>query len=124
MRFFDLDKLENDEVRSTYLRKIAYGESLTVAKVEVQQGEVTQTHSHESEEVIFVLSGAWRFNLPTGEVIVRANQMVFIPPGVDHSSEVLEDTIAIDICSKARPDWHSGGDKSLHSNPSEFLWAV
>ena len=48
MRFFDLDKLENDEVRSTYLRKIAYGESLTVAKVEVQQGEVTQTHSHDS----------------------------------------------------------------------------
>ncbi len=124
MKFFDLDKLENDEVRSTYLRKIAYGESLTVAKVEVQQGEVTKSHSHDSEEVIFVLSGAWRFDLPTGEVIVRANQMVFIPPGVEHSSEALEDTVAIDICSKSRPDWHSGVDKSLHSNPSEFLWAV
>lgn len=124
MNIFDLNELENDEVSSTYLRKIAHGESLTVAKVEVQAGEVTQTHSHESEEVIYVLHGAWTFHLPDGDVTVRSNQMLFIPPGVEHSSEVLEDTIALDICSKARPDWHSGVDKSLHSNPAQYLWAV
>jgi quercetin dioxygenase-like cupin family protein len=124
MKFVDLNDLENKEVSSTYLRKIAYGESLTIAKVEVQQGEVTQPHSHESEEVIFVLQGAWCFHLPDGDVTVRSNQMVFIPPGVEHSSEVLEDTIALDICSKSRPDWQTGVDKSLHSNPTQFLWAV
>lgn len=124
MKLADLNQLENNEVSSTYLRKIAYGESLTVAKVEVQQGEVTQTHSHESEEVIFVLQGAWMFRLPDGDVTVRDNQMLFIPPGVEHSSEVLEDVIALDICSKTRPDWQSGVDRSLHSNPTQFLWAV
>lgn len=124
MKLVDLNEVENDEVSSSYLRKIAYGDSLTVAKVEVQEGEVTQVHSHESEEVIFVLHGAWLFHLPDGDVTVRSNQMLFIPPGVEHSSEVLEDTIALDICSKSRPDWHSGMDKSLHSNPAQNLWAV
>jgi len=124
MKIIDLDELENDQVTSSYLRKVVSGESLTVARVEVQQGEVTQPHSHESEEVIFVLQGAWTFNLPDGEVTVRSNQMLFIPPGVEHSSEVLEDTVALDICSKSRPDWHSGVDKSLHSNPAQNLWAV
>lgn len=124
MNFYDLDKLENDEVNTSYLRKAVYGESLTVAKVEVKEGEVTQTHSHDTEEVIFVLKGAWLFHLPDGEVTLRDNQMLCIPANVEHSSEVLEDTVAIDICSKNRPDWISGKDKNLHSNPEQFLWAV
>jgi quercetin dioxygenase-like cupin family protein len=124
MKLIDLNMLQSDEVSSSYFRKTASGDSLTVGKVEVYQGEVTQPHSHESEEAIFVLKGAWLFRLPDGDVTVRANQMLFIPAGVEHSSEVLEDTIAIDICSKSRPDWHSGKDKSLHSNPGQFLWGV
>lgn len=124
MRFCDLNEMENAEVSSSYLRKIFHGESLTLAKVEVQEGEITQTHSHESEEIIFVLHGAWRFHLPDGDVTVRANQLLCIPAGVEHSSEVIEDTVALDICSKLRPDWLTGGDKSLHSNPAQNLWAV
>ncbi len=124
MKLVDLNEVENSEVTSAYFRKVANGESLTVAHVEVHAGEVTRPHSHESEEVIFVLKGSWLFCLPDGDVTVRANQMLFIPPGVEHSSEVLEDTIAIDICSKVRPDWVSGVDKSMHSNPGQFLWAV
>ena len=124
MKFYDLDKLENDEVNKSYLRKAVYGESLTVAKVEVKEGETTQPHAHDTEEVIFVLKGAWLFHLPEGDVVLRENQMLCIPAGVEHSSEVVEDTVALDICSKHRPDWLSGQDKVLHSNPEQFLWAV
>jgi quercetin dioxygenase-like cupin family protein len=124
MKFYDLNQLENDEVNKSYLRKAVCGESLTVAKVEVREGETTQPHSHDTEEVIFVLKGCWRFRLPDGEVVLRENQMLCIPAGVEHSSEVLEDSIALDICSKYRSDWFSGQDKILHSNPEQFLWAV
>ncbi len=124
MRLFDLNELATDEVSSAYFRKVAGGDSLTVAKVEVYQGEVTKPHSHDSEEVIYVIKGAWLFKLPDGDVVVRDDQMLFIPAGVVHSSEVLEDTIALDICSLARPDWQSGLDKPLHSNPGQFLWGV
>jgi quercetin dioxygenase-like cupin family protein len=124
MKFYDLDKLENDEVNTSYLRKAIYGESLTVAKVEVKEGETTQPHSHDTEEVIFVLKGAWLFHLPEGDVVLCDNQMLCIPAGAEHSSEVLKDTIALDICSKYRSDWVSGQDKILHNNPEQFLWAV
>ena len=40
------------------------------------------------------------------------------------SSEVLEDSIAVDMCSNLRPDWRSGQDRILHTNPEQFLWAV
>ena|SRR5687767_11044184 len=124
MKFYDLNELENDEVSGSYFRKAIYGESLTVAKVEVNEGETTQPHSHDTEEVIFVLKGCWLFHLPDGDVTLRENQMLCIPAGVEHSSEVLENTIALDICSKYRSDWRSGQDKILHSNPEQFLWAV
>ena len=73
---------------------------------------------------MIVLKGAWRFYLPTGEVTLRANQMLAIPPGTEHSSEVLEDTVAIDICTPTRVDWSSGEDRFLHHDPDQLLWAV
>ncbi len=38
MKFYDLNKLESDEVNPSYLRKAVYGETLAVARIEVQQG--------------------------------------------------------------------------------------
>lgn len=124
MRFYDLDKIENEEVNTSYLRKAVYGDSLTVAKVEVKQGETTEPHSHDTEEVIFVLKGSWLFHLPDGDVTLGENQMLCIPADAVHSSEVLEDTIALDICSKQRSDWATGQDKVLHHNTEQLLWGV
>jgi len=124
MKVYDLNQIENEEINSSYLRKVVYGDSLTVARVEVKAGQITQIHSHETEEVIFVLNGSWLFHLPEGDVVLNDNQMLCIPSGVEHSSEALEDTIALDICSKNRADWISGQDRVLHGNPDQFLWAV
>ena len=124
MKVYDLNKVECEQVNASYLRKAVYGASTTVAKLQVGQGEVTQPHSHETEEIIFVLKGCWVFHLPDGDVTLRDDQLLCIPAGVEHSSEVLEDTVALDICSTHRGDWRSGQDRSLHVNSDQFLWAV
>ncbi len=124
MNFYDLKNIENDAVSSSYFRKAVYGESLAVARVEVKKGEVTQPHSHDNEEVIYVLKGEWLFHLPEGDVTLKDDQMLCIPAGVIHSSEVIEDTEAVDICAKDRADWRTGQDRPLHVNPEESLWAV
>lgn len=124
MGFYDWDKMEDEKISTLYKRKVAVGKNLAVARVEVMQWAVTQPHAHESEEVIIVLKGAWRFHLPTGDVTLRANQMLSIPPGIEHSSEALEDTIALDIRTRTRLDWMTGEDHLRHYDPDEFLWAV
>ncbi|HWO02737.1 MAG TPA: cupin domain-containing protein [Blastocatellia bacterium] len=124
MGFYDWDKMEDEKISALYKRKVAVGKNLAVARVEVMQRAVTQPHTHESEEVIIVLKGAWRFHLPTGDVTLRANQMLSIPPGIEHSSEALEDTIALDIRTRTRLDWMTGEDHLRHYDPDEFLWAV
>ena len=124
MGFYDWDKMQPEEISELYKRKVALCENIVVARVEVKQWAVTQPHSHDSEEVIIVLKGAWRFHLPNGEVTLRENQMLAIPPGVEHSSEVLEDTEALDICTPRRLDWATGEDRFLHQDPNQYLWAV
>ena len=124
MSHYDLNEVESDEVNSGYLRKVVRGEALTIAKIEVGAGEVTRSHSHENEEMIYVLKGRWLFHLPDEDVILTDNQLLCIPADTEHSSEALEDTVALDICSKTRSDWLSGQDKVLHNNPEHFLWAV
>ena len=124
MGFYDWDKMMPESISELYTRKVARGDNIVVARVEVMQWAVTQPHTHDSEEVIIVLKGAWRFHLPTGDVTLRANQMLSIPPGVEHSSEALEDTVALDICTPTRLDWITGEDRLLHHDPDECLWAV
>lgn len=124
MKVVDLSSVKGDAVNPSYIRKAVYGDSVAVAKLDVKKGEITRPHSHDTEEVIFILKGEWLFHLPDGDVILRDDQVLCIPAGVEHSSEVLEDTIAIDVCGKYRPDWVSGQDRVLHADPEQFLWAV
>lgn len=124
MRFYDLETMGDEEISDLYRRKMVFGESLTVAQVEVKQGAITQPHTHTNEEVIIVLKGAWRFHMNGREETLRANQMLIIPPGVEHSAEAIEDTVAIDICTPTRIDWLTGEDRSLHEDPDMSLWAV
>jgi len=124
MGLYDWDRMKAEEITDLYRRKVAIGESITVARVEVKEGAVTHSHSHENEEMVLVLKGSWRFHLPSGDVTLGANQLLRIPGGIEHSSEALEDTLALDICAPARADWLNGTDRSLHYDPDQSLWGV
>jgi mannose-6-phosphate isomerase-like protein (cupin superfamily) len=124
MAVYDLNRMQPDYLTREYRRKVANGDNLSLARLEIKQGSVTRPHRHEQEEVILVLKGSWRFNFPTGPVTLYPNQVLTIPRGVEHSSEVLEDVIAIDVCTPQRKDWISGSDRALHAETDESLWGV
>ena len=104
MGLYDWDRMQSEDISDLYQRKIAIGESITVARVEVKEGAVTYPHSHENEEMILVLKGRWLFHLPAGDVTLTPNKILRIPGGTEHSSEALEDTVALDICAPGRVD--------------------
>ena len=124
MRLFDFDKMQPEDVSLLYQRKLALGENIVLARVEVKKSARTDPHRHDNEELIIVLSGAWKFNLPGREIVLTQNQVLQIPPGVEHSSEAIEDTVALDISTPTRYDWITGNDHSRHNSPDDFLWGV
>jgi quercetin dioxygenase-like cupin family protein len=65
-----------------------------------------------------VLSGALRFTMEGKDVVVRAGDVLVIPPNVVHSAVALEDTDDIDSFSPLREDWLTGDDAYLRTGKS------
>ncbi len=124
MGFFDWDHVDPKEIREFQSNQFFVGERFFVAEVRLKQGQIIQPHCHQNTEVILVLKGAWSFHLREKVVTVRTNETISIPPGVRHSSEALEETLAVDICAPIQSMRSDAEQEFSQSDPDQFLWAV
>jgi quercetin dioxygenase-like cupin family protein len=86
---------------------------MTVARLDIRKGCSVPEHSHHNEQISMIEQGSMRFVLGGVEKIVRAGEVLQIPPHVPHSAEALEDCIAVDLFSPPREDWIRGDDAYL-----------
>jgi quercetin dioxygenase-like cupin family protein len=94
-------------------RQFVAGEKSMLARLIIRAGCVVPLHSHENEQITYILEGALKFSLQGKEVIVRAGEILVIPSNVPHSAEALEDTVDLDVFCPPRADWISGTDAYL-----------
>ena len=102
-----------EKVSETLSRKIITGEREMVTQIFMKSGCLVPTHSHESEQITYVLKGALKFTLGGREIVVREGEVLGIPSWLEHSAEALEDTIEMDIFSPIRQDWLDKTDEYL-----------
>jgi len=62
-------------------------------------------HSHESEQMTYILQGSLRFLVDGEEIVVSEGEVLHIPSFAAHQAEALEDTFELDIFSPIRKDW-------------------
>jgi quercetin dioxygenase-like cupin family protein len=89
---------------------------MMLTHVYLKRGSVVPRHSHENEQLTYVLEGSLRFWL--GEdladvVDVNAGEVLVIPSWVPHRAEALADTLDVDVFSPPRADWLDGTDSYL-----------
>ena len=94
-------------------RRIVTGEKAMLGLLFFPKGAKVPTHTHESEQITNVLSGALKFVINGEEIIVRTGETLVIPSNVEHSAEALEETDEIDTFSPIRADWLDGSDAYL-----------
>jgi quercetin dioxygenase-like cupin family protein len=94
-------------------RQFVSGEKSMLARLLLRAGCVVPLHSHENEQITYILEGALKFSLPGKEVTVHAGEILVIPANVPHSAEALQDTIDLDVFCPPRADWLSGTDAYL-----------
>ncbi|MDX1568445.1 MAG: cupin domain-containing protein [Longimicrobiales bacterium] len=78
---------------------------MMLAHLRLEEGARVPMHSHENEQLSWVLEGALRFVVEDREIVVRAGEVLHLPSDVPHSAEAVEDTVAVDIFSPPRQDW-------------------
>jgi quercetin dioxygenase-like cupin family protein len=110
-------ELEVETLKGTITRKIISGDQAMVAQVFLKRGDEVPRHAHHNEQITYILSGALRFTLGSGdgeaEVIVHAGEVLVIPPDLPHAAVALEDTLDLDIFSPPREDWLARTDAYL-----------
>ncbi|MBP1605205.1 MAG: hypothetical protein H6Q08_579 [Acidobacteria bacterium] len=108
------DELALEKVTDMISRKIVSGEREMLAQIYLKKGAVVPMHSHESEQMTYILQGALKFLIGGEEVIVREGEVLHIPSWAEHQAEALEDTFELDVFSPIRQDWLDRTDDYFH----------
>jgi quercetin dioxygenase-like cupin family protein len=110
------DEMPKEAVTDLLERRLITGERMMLAHVYMKKGCVVPKHSHENEQITYILEGALHFWIGVDEaheVIVRAGEVLHIPSNVPHKALALEDTLDVDIFSPPRQDWLDKTDDYL-----------
>ena len=114
VRLHRWDEIALEKVTEMLSRKIVTGEREMLAQIYLKRGALVPIHSHESEQMTYLLQGALKFLIAGEEIIVREGEVLHIPSWVEHQAEALEDTFELDVFSPIRQDWLDHTDDYFH----------
>ena len=110
------NELPQEPLRGTISRRVVTGERMMIAHVYLKKNDDVPRHSHENEQLTYILEGGLRFWIGPDEskvIDVMAGEVLQIPSHVQHKAEALEDTLDVDIFSPPRQDWLDKTDDYL-----------
>ena len=108
--------LPAEPLKGTITRRLVTSERMMIAHVYFKKGDDVPRHSHENEQITYILEGALHFWFGANgerEITVRAGEVVVIPSDLPHRALALEDTLDVDVFCPPRQDWLNGTDAYL-----------
>ena len=114
--FYRWDDMPKEKVNETFDHRLVTGDRIMLAHVYLKKGSIVPRHSHENEQITYILEGGLRFWIGDDEsqvIDVLPGEVLHIPSHVPHKAEALEDTLDVDIFSPPRQDWLDKTDAYL-----------
>jgi len=114
--FYRWNEMPKEQVSEVFDRRLITGARMMLAHVYLKKGAIVPRHSHENEQITYILEGGLRFWIGEDEsqvIDVMAGEVLHIPSRVQHKAEALEDTLDVDIFSPPRQDWLDKTDDYL-----------
>jgi quercetin dioxygenase-like cupin family protein len=88
-----------------HLKTVAHGERTLMARFKMDQGAVIPPHSHPHEQIGILISGRCRFTVDGKSIDAAAGDSWCIAGGVEHSVNVQEDSVVVEVFSPVREDY-------------------
>jgi quercetin dioxygenase-like cupin family protein len=110
------DAMEKEKVNDMLDRRLITGDRMMLAHVYLKKGCIVPKHSHDNEQLTYILEGALRFKLGEEQrdvFVLNAGEVLHIPSNLPHEAEALEDTLDVDVFSPPRADWLNKTDAYL-----------
>ena len=102
------DEIALEKITEMISQKVVAGDREMLAQIYLKRGALVPMHSHESEQMTYILQGALRVVVAGEEITVREGEVLHIPSWIPHQAEALEDTFELDVFSPVREDWIAG----------------
>jgi quercetin dioxygenase-like cupin family protein len=113
LKYLSWNEVELETMHPLLQRQLVVGQKVMLARVLLKKGCVVPLHSHENEQLSYILEGALKFWIDGKEIVVHAGEVLTIPPHMPHKAEALEDTVDLDIFHPPRADWLNKTDSYL-----------
>jgi len=97
--------VEREQLNPYIDREMVVGDKIMLARVLMKKGAHVPLHHHHNEQVTYILEGALKFAIDGKEIVVRAGEVLCIPPHMPHEAWALEDTVDLDVFDPPREDW-------------------
>ena len=114
--FYRWEDMPKEKLSDVLDRRLVTGDRMMLAHVYLKKGAIVPRHSHENEQITYILEGGLRFWIGEDEsqvIDVLAGEVLHIPSLVPHKAEALEDTLDVDVFSPPRQDWLDKTDDYL-----------
>jgi len=114
--FYRWDSMKKERVSDMLERRLITGDRMMLAHVYLKKGCIVPKHSHENEQLTYILEGALKFWIGDDgaeEITVSAGEVLLIPSNISHKAEALEETLDVDVFSPPRQDWLEKKDDYL-----------
>lgn len=115
MKYTSWKDVELEQLNPLLDRQMITGDKVMLARVLLKKGCVVPEHSHENEQVTYILEGALKFWIEGKEIVVRAGEVLCIPSNIPHKAEAVEDTVDLDVFYPPRQDWLNKTDSYLRA---------
>jgi quercetin dioxygenase-like cupin family protein len=110
------DDLPKEALKPGLDRRLISTERMMIAHVYLEQGTIVPMHSHENEQLTYIIEGSMRFWFGEDEsqvVDISAGEVLQIPSHLPHKAEALERTLDVDVFCPPRADWLDGSDSYI-----------
>ena len=102
------DEIALEKITEMISQKLVVGEREMLAQIYLKRGALVPMHSHESEQMTYILQGALKVVVGGEVTTVREGEVLHVPSWIPHQAEALEDTFELDVFSPLRQDWLRG----------------
>lgn len=113
LKYLAWKDVERERLNPQIEREMVVGDKIMLARVLMKKGAHVPLHHHHNEQVTYILEGVLKFNVDGKEIVVRAGEVLCIPPNMPHEAWAEEDTVDLDVFNPPREDWLNKTDDYL-----------
>lgn len=99
------EMVKNDLGQGVSRKVLAHSENLMAVEVSCEKGSAGPVHTHEHEQVSYILSGKFNVTIDGKETVLAKGDSYYAAPNAPHGAVALEDGKILDVFTPQRDEF-------------------